>query len=283
MATFNNFATLSYRGITTVSNLVSGEVVEALHVTKTAVNGRYTQRGHVTFIVSIVNAGSTEIGGLTLSDDLGAYPVGTSSVTPLNYTEESVKYYVNGVLQPAPAVMAGPPLRIADVTVPGSGSVILVYDTTANEYAPLACGESIVNTAALSGGNLSDPLHASAEAEPDCRANLSISKFISPSVVPEDGRLTYTFVIANYGGTAAEAADAVSVSDVFDPVLNDISVTLDGEPMTAAQYDYVPANGAFATKPGTIAVPAAVSAQDTDTGVWTTTPGTVTLVVSGTI
>ena len=283
MATFNNYATLSYRGITTVSNLVSGEVIESLHMTKTAVNDVYARNGHVTFAVGIVNAGGTEISGLILSDDLGAYTVGTSVVTPLSYTENSAKHYVNGVLQPAPAVSAGPPLRITDIAVPGNGSVILVYDTTANEYAPLACDESIINSATLSGGNLSEPLQASAEASPDCRANLSISKFINPSIVPEDGHLTYTFVISNYGGTPAEAGDEVAVRDVFDPVLQDIAVTLDGEPMTTAQYDYAPATGVFSTRPGAIVVPAAVSGRDPDSGVWTTTPGTVMLVISGTI
>ena len=283
MATFNNYATLSYRGITTVSNLVTGEVVEALRVTKTAVTEQYTRHGHVTYVVSIVNSGAAEVAGLTLSDDLGTCTVGAGTVTPLVYGENSLKYYVNGVLQPSPAVTAGPPLQITGLSAPGGGSAILVYDTTTNEYAPLACGESIVNTAALSGGNLSEPIQASAEVVPDCGANLSISKFISPSVVPEDGHLTYTFVIANYGSTPTDAADAVTIADTFDPVLRDIAVTLDGTAMAPGQYVYTPATGAFSTAPGAVIVPGAVSVQEADTGLWTTTPGTVTLVVSGTI
>ena len=283
MATFNNYATLSYRGITTVSNLVTGEVVEALHVTKTAVTDQYTRSGHVTFVLSIVNSGAAEVSGLTLSDDLGTCTADAVTVTPLTYGEGSAKYYVNGVLQPMPTVTAGPPLQITGIAVPGGGSVILVYDAATNEYAPLVCGESIVNTATLSGGTLSEPLLASAEVTPDCGANLSISKFISPSVVPEDGHLTYTFVVANYGSTPTEAADNVMIADTFDPALGGISVTLDGEALPTGRYAYTPTTGAFSTLPGAVTVPGAVSVRDANTGVWTTTPGTATLIVSGTI
>ena len=283
MATFNNYATLRYRGITTVSNLVTGEVVEALRLTKTAVTERYTQRGHVAFVLSITNSGAGEVSGLGLTDDLGAYSFAAGTVTPLAYSEGSMKCYVNGVLQPSPAVTAGPPLQITGITVPGGGSMILVYDVVTTEFAPLACGDSIVNTATLSGGNLSGPLHASAETTPDCSVNLSVSKFVSPSVVTEDGQLTYTFVIANYGSTPAEVGDGVVVADTFDPVLRDIAVTLDGETMPQNQYAYSTATGIFATNAGAIVVPGAVCMQEKDTGVWTTTPGTVTLTVSGTI
>ena len=282
MATFNNYATLSYRGITTVSNLVTGEIVESLRLTKTAVVDSYTGNGHLTYTLSIVNAGSSEVSGLNLSDDLGSYTFGTGTVTPLSYTSDSLKYYVNGVLQTAPAVTPGPPLMISGITVPGGGSVILLYDAAVNEYAPLACDESIRNTVSLSGGNLSETLQATATVSPDCSANLSISKFLSPDQVPEDGQLTYTFVICNYGTTEATAADAVAVADVFDPALQDITVMLNGSALPAAQYSYMPTTGAFATNAGAITVPGAVCTQEAS-GVWTTTPGTATLTVSGMI
>ena len=41
MASFTNFATLSYNGGTTNSNTVTGELLEALTVTKTAVVKNY--------------------------------------------------------------------------------------------------------------------------------------------------------------------------------------------------------------------------------------------------
>lgn len=43
MASFTNFATLSYNGGTTNSNTVTGELLETLTVTKTAVVKNYAQ------------------------------------------------------------------------------------------------------------------------------------------------------------------------------------------------------------------------------------------------
>ena len=82
MATFNNYATLSYRGLTAVSNLVTGEIVDGLQMTKTAVAEAYTSGDSITYAVSIQNAGTADVSGLTLSDDLGAYPFDARTLVP---------------------------------------------------------------------------------------------------------------------------------------------------------------------------------------------------------
>lgn len=48
MASFTNFATLSYNGGTTNSNTVTGELLEALTVTKTAVVKNYAANDKIT-------------------------------------------------------------------------------------------------------------------------------------------------------------------------------------------------------------------------------------------
>ena len=73
------------------------------------------------------------------------------------------------------------------------------------------------------------------------------------------------------------------VADTFDPVLNDLTVTLNGTALTSGQYSYAPATGEFSTTAGVITVPAASAFQDALTGVWTITPGTATLEISGTV
>ncbi len=98
MATFYNQATLTYNGGSVISNVTSGEIVEVLSVTKTPVVSEYTADGDVTYAVSIVNTGITEFSGLTITDDLGQYIFGTLTLTPLDYVENSVKYYINGTL-----------------------------------------------------------------------------------------------------------------------------------------------------------------------------------------
>lgn len=284
MATFFNQARLSYNGLTTTSNTVTGELVEVLTASKTAVVENYTQGGRVTFLITIVNSGTIGFNDLTVTDDLGTYPVGTNSVTPLDYTEGSVRYYQNGVLQPAPAVTPGPPLTVSGVSIPAGGNVTLVYETTANEYAPLAVGSSVTNHMSAAGTGLAAPVTAAETITPADTASLQISKSVSPGTVTENGTLTFTFVISNTGNTAAGAGDSVAVSDTFDPVLDPITVTLDGRTLTAGtDYTYDPTTGAFATVPGVITVPAAAYEQDPNTGVVGTTPGTTTLVVSGTV
>ena len=52
MATFTNFATLSYNGGTTTSNIVTGELLETLSATKTAVSNDYTSKDDVTYVIS---------------------------------------------------------------------------------------------------------------------------------------------------------------------------------------------------------------------------------------
>ena len=116
MATFTNYATLSYNGGTTDSNIVTGELLATLSMTKTAVMDDYTQKDDVTYVISLVNGGTTAVTGLTVTDDLGGYTLGENTVYPLAYTDGSLRYYVNGVLQTAPAVSGdGDGERPADV------------------------------------------------------------------------------------------------------------------------------------------------------------------------
>ncbi|MEI3380621.1 MAG: hypothetical protein V8R43_03170 [Dorea sp.] len=114
MAQFTNQAQLRYGNSVTNSNIAVGEILEVLSISKTAVKNTYHPGGTVTYIISIINSGATPITGLTLTDDLGAYSFSTTSLTPLTYLENTVKYYKNGMLQAAPAVTAGHHLYFPD-------------------------------------------------------------------------------------------------------------------------------------------------------------------------
>ena len=54
MASFTNMATLSYNGSQINSNVVTGELQDALTITKTAVSGGYRPGDTVTYVVSII-------------------------------------------------------------------------------------------------------------------------------------------------------------------------------------------------------------------------------------
>ena len=283
MAAFNNYATLSYRGLTAVSNLVTGEIVDSLQMTKTAVAEAYVPGRSITYAVSILNGGAADYVGLTLSDDLGAYTFDAETLVPLDYRAGSLQYFVNGQLQPTPTVTAGQTLSVADITVPAGANVMILYAVTANDYAPPCSQGQVENTVTLSGGTLAAALTATAVLSPECTADLSITKAIAPATVRQSGEITYSFEIANNGSMAAEAADNVSVTDTFTPVLANLTVTLNGVALSTTQYSYNAVTGVFATNPGVITVPAAAFTQDPTSGLWTRSPGVATLMVSGTI
>ena len=283
MASFTNFATLSYNGGTTNSNTVTGELLETLTAAKTAVTPASTAGENVTYAVSLVNTGTAPLTGVTVTDDLGRYAVGANTVYPLAYVDGSVKYYVNGVLQAAPTVTAGPPLTVTGLSIPAGGNAVLIYETRVTNVAPLTTGDSITNTATVTGGGLTAPITAQATVETANAADLGITKSLSPVTITENGQITYTFVISNSGNTEAAAADNVVVTDTFNPILRDIAVTYNGTAWTeGTNYTYNAATGVFATLPGQITVPAASYSQNAD-GTFTVTPGTATLAITGTV
>ena len=283
MAFFTNQVQLRYGNEITNSNITVGEIQEVLTVTKTAVKETYRQGGTVTYIISIVNAGTAEYTGLTLSDDLGTYAFGTTTRTPLDYSAGTIRYYQNGVLQTAPTVEAGPPLTITGVNVPAGGNVTIVYETRLNAYAPLQLEAEITNVVTVSGtcvSGITASETVSAVAEPV----LSITKSVNPVPVTECGRLTYTFVIQNTGNVPADSTTEVSVTDTFDPVLRNLTVTFNGTAWTApTNYTYDETTGMFTTVLGEVTVPAATYTQNSETGEWSTNPGVSTLIVTGTI
>ena len=284
MAIFTNQATLSYNGNVVTSNIVTGELVEALSAVKTAVLPTYGTGEGITYIISLVNAGATPLVGLTLVDDLGAYPFGTGTLVPLDYVAGSIKYYVNGVLQPAPAVTAGPPLTVGGVSVPAGGNTVLVYEATPNEFAPLGPSGSVTNTATLQGTGLVTPVTAEETVIAGDGGGLRILKSLEPSVVTQGDPLTYTIIAENYSSTPILAADNAVLSDTFSPILLQPTVTYNGLPWTEnVQYVYNEATGAFSTVPGFVTVPAATYTQNPVTGAWSVVPGVATLTVTGTL
>ena len=284
MATFTNQATLNFGTSSLNSNVTTGEVQAALSLTKTAVSQNYGTGDGITYILSLVNNGTTDVTGVTLTDDLGAYSLdgGTTTLVPLDYVDGSILYYSNGVLQPAPTVSAEGNLTVSGITVPSGGGVTIIYEARANSFAPLAAGSSINNTVST----LSCPEALSSTASVPVREEtaLSIAKSACPGTVNCGDRLTYTFVIQNTGNVEVPATDNLTVTDTFLPILSDIEVTLNGTVLTeGVDYTYNGATGEFATLPGAVPVPAATYTSDPETGAVTVTPGFAVLTVSGTV
>ena len=278
MAIFTNQATLTYTGGSANSNIAVGEILEVLSADKTAVSGTYQVGELVTYVITIRNTGSAAFTSLTVTDDLG----GGVNV-PLTYQDGTVLYFVNGVLQAAPAVTPGAPLVFSGITVPAGGDAVIVYQAQVNAFAPPLSGSTITNTVTITGGGLTAPVTATETVTVAVGPAISITKTITPAQVADNGRVTYTFLIQNSGNEALVATDNAVITDTFAPILPALVVTLNGAPLAVGTgYTYDEATGQFATVPGVITVPAATYTQD-PTGAYTAAPGLTTLIVTGTI
>ena len=283
MASFTNQAHLSYNGRSVASNVVTGQMLSPLTLTKTAVVDTYAPTDTVTYVITIVNSGATAYTDLTLTDDLGAYAAGGQTVYPLSYTPDSAVWFINGTRQADPTA-SGAPLAISGLSVPAGGNAVILYEAATTDAAPLAEGSEITNAVTLTGSGIGTPLTAQATVTVEAQANLRITKSLSPAVVAENGSLTYTFLIQNEGNLPAGADAAVAVTDTFDPILRDLTVTLNDLPLAVTTgYTYDQTTGVFATVAGQITVPAATFSQSTETGDWETVPGEAVLTVTGTV
>lgn len=248
---------MTYNGNSTTSNITVGELVNVLSVTKTAIRPFYTVDDTVSFIVHIRNTGTSDLNDLIFTDDLGSYTYETGQLTPLRYTEGSLRYFINGTLQAVPTITVGPPLSVTNLRVPAGGLAVIAYETSVNRFAPLSADDSITNTVTVTAGGLAIEASDSEMIRPENTPQLSIAKSMNPTVIAENGQLTYTFTIQNTAETPATVDANVIVTDTFDPALSAIA--------------------------GQITVPAAAYTRDPDTGEWIIAPGTSVLTVTGTI
>lgn len=82
------------------------------------------------YVITLVNGGTTPLRDLSINDNLGVYQFNGVQYYPLNYTTESTRYFINGVLQPTPTVTVGPPLVIGNINVPTGENAILIYEAS---------------------------------------------------------------------------------------------------------------------------------------------------------
>ena len=278
MAIFTNQAQLAYNNTVINSNVAVGEVIGAFSVTKTAIGNTYGRNDEVTYAISVVNTSTAPLEDITVTDNLGAYTVGADTLYPLTYVDGTARLFINGVPTAGLVVTPGAPIQFSGITIPVGGNAIIVYEASVNEFAPLDVDGSITNTVTVNGEEASETI--TTEQEPD----LTITKTIEPIPVTQNGRVTYTFTILNFGNTPAVATDAAVLTDTFNPILTDLAVSFNGTGWAdGVNYNYDEATGLFTTVAGQIIVPAATYTVDPVTNAVIINPGVSELVVTGTI
>lgn len=263
------------------SNLATTTLQEALTLSKNSLSTAYEAGDEITYILSINNSGETAQTNINVEDNLATYTIGENTVvTPLTYIGPAY-LYINGVLSaPLTPIQGISGVTFTIPSLPAGATAMILYRARVADRAQLDVDSELVNTATinLDGENITDT-HTIAASE---YADIRIIKSMSPNPVTDGGTLSYTFTIYNYGNTAATN---VVLADTFNPIPTGITVTLNGTVVDASDYSYQ--NGNFRLPASNsaleITVPAATFSQDATTGVVTTTPGTATIVISGTI
>ena len=282
-----NQATLTYHygesTGTASSNVATTTLQGPLTVTKSSLSTEYRPGEELTYMLTLSNGGSVALSNVVIVDDLGTYTIaGPVSVTPLTYLGPS-KYYVNGVyVTDLTPVVAAHSMTYTIAALAAGANAIIMYKAVVNDYALADLGGVMSNLSAVTATGLTETIYATYTMVTEDFADVRIVKCMSPDPVTDGNILTYSFTLYNYGNMDATN---VVLTDTFSPAPTGISVTVDGTPVAATEYDYVA--GVF-TLPGatatiTLTVPAATFTQDPATGLITTSPGTMDITVSGTI
>lgn len=273
-------------GASATSNLATTTLQGPLTVSKNSLNPSYSAGDQLTYVITLENTGSTTISDVTITDNLGRFtpPEMTDPVTPLTYVGPA-QLYINGVLsnQLTTQVTATGELVFSFPALPGNSNAIIVYIVEVNEYAPLSVDEgSITNTVIADAEGLCESSEDTNTISVLREADIQLIKNMCPDPVVCGGEITYTISMYNYGNIPATS---VQLTDVFNPAPGNISVYVDGV-LQIGGYSYDEATGTLIlpeiADPGST-IPAATYTRDPVTGVVTTQPGLVTVVITGTI
>lgn len=285
--TISNQATLQYTyGATTetvTSNIATTVMQEPLSVAKSTLESAYRADSELTYLINLTNNSQTVLTNVTVTDNLGTYALSpTQSATPLYYNDPA-QLYIDGVfsasLTPTPGIRS---ITFRIPSIPAGANALILYKADVNTQAQLALGSEITNTVSVTATGQTEPVTATHTIDADVYADVRVVKAMSPNPVTDGGQLTYTFTVYNYGNAAA--TDIV-LSDAFSPAPSQISVSLNGAVIDPSNYSY---SGGTLTLPTagaalSLTVPAATFRQNPATGVVSVSPGTATIIVTGTI
>ena len=185
MATFFNQASLNFNGVVTNSNLTEGELLSALSISKTALNGAYGAGEELSYLITVTNNSDAER-VFSLSDDLGAYVEGGALLYPLSYLTGSARLYVNGVFTSLLTPATAEPLRFEGITLPSGAVATVAYSALVTAAAPIESGSLITNTATIVGTEESAQSTVGVRDE----VSLTIAKAICPRTVSGGGSVS---------------------------------------------------------------------------------------------
>ena len=149
MARFTNQAQLRYGNEITNSNIAVGEITEVLSATKTAVRDTYGQNENVTYVISIVNSGTTAFTGITEVNSYAplaaeASITNTATIAGAGVTPVTVNETVNAASGPLLTITKS--VSPVPVTENGTLTYTFLIQNLGNTAADAATGVVITDT-----------------------------------------------------------------------------------------------------------------------------------------
>ncbi len=261
----------------TMSKSINGSVV--------TLETSYYLNEYITYLININNSGS-KTDPLTLRNNLGTYKKSyndkSNDVTPLSYIEKSY-IYINGIFKNQVMPEIKPNEIIFQLPAIGEkSSMLLIYKTKVNHFAPLTLNSEIETITSLDLPNSKNLFETSHTIKVDEKADLKISKNISPQVFSQGEALSYNISICNYGNTLAKN---IKITDTFNPSPTLTSITVDKKEISPSDYSYtngifhLPAYGSNLE----INVPSAKFKTDNNSGATSTEPSVTNITICGII
>ena len=281
--TITNQASLNYRfngqSATAISNVASAVLQDPISIQKIALEDSYRAGDVLTYVITVQNSTATSVNNLQVTDDLGTYPFGTLSITPLTYLGPALLFLNGSFSQNVTPTVTEDSITFTLPTLAPNTTAQWIYRVSANEYAPLITDADITNTATVSAEGFTAT--ASDTVETEDYADVTVNKSMSAERTDGGNTVTYQFLIENYGN--AEATEVI-LSDSFNPAPATITVQLNGVTVSPDNYTYT---GGVLTLPTgdalALSLPAATITQDITTGAVTVVPSSLTVTVVGTL
>lgn len=276
-----NFSYGSQTG-SAASNIATTTLQDPFTVSKNSLETTYRQGQQITYILAMNNSGAAALTNVVIVDNLGTQSFGSINVTPLDYTGPA-RLYINGVfVSTLTPVVGADTVTFTIAALPAQSNAMIIYAATVNSFAGLAPGSQITNQSTWTATGLTERATASNVIAVDAYADVRITKAMSPNPVITGSRLTYSFIMYNYGNTPA--ANAV-LTDTFTPPPSSIAVQVNGTAIPATEFTFLagtltlPSSGSAFV----LSIPAATFTRNPSTGIVTVSPGTTTVEVTGII
>lgn len=242
----------------------------------------YYLNEYITYLVT-VNSRNIKTKPLILKSNLGTYKKYINgkniNITPLDYSGTSY-LYIDGVFKNQITPKVQSENIVFDLPAMNEKSnFLIVYKTKVNRFASIDLNSEIKTIVSLETSeteNFSETFHTIKVAE---KADLKISKNITPQTFSPGEALSYNISIYNYGNTEAEN---IKITDTFNPSPTLTNITINEKEISASDYSYV--NGTFdLPRYGSdlsIIAPSAKFETD-DCGALKIQPSTTNIVISG--